>query len=153
MSVFMQIVVVQWLRHVKLCNLTGLQHARLPCPLLSPRVCSNSCPLSWWYYLIISSSAALFSFCLQSSPASRSSPMNRLLALVANVLELQLQHQSFQWIFRVDFLLDWVIWSPCSSRDSQGSSPAPQFKSISSSALSLLDGPTFYIHTWLLEKP
>ena len=40
----------------------GLQHARLPCPLLSPRVCSSSCPLSRWYYLTISFSATLFSF-------------------------------------------------------------------------------------------
>ena len=32
---------------------------------------------------------------------------------VAKVLEFQLQHQSFQWIFRVDFLKDWVLWSPC----------------------------------------
>ena len=38
---------------------------------------------------------------------------------VAKVLELQLQHQSFQWIFRVDFLSDWLVWSPCSARDSQ----------------------------------
>ena len=41
---------------------------------------------------------------------------------VDKVLELQLQHQSFQWIFRTDFLLDWLIWSPCliSSFDLQG---------------------------------
>ena len=52
----------------------GMQHARLPCPLLSPRVCSNSCPLSRWCYLTISSSAALFSFCLQSFPASEFFP-------------------------------------------------------------------------------
>ena len=32
---------------------------------------------------------------------------------VAKVLELQLHHQSFQWIFRVDFLEDWLIWFPC----------------------------------------
>ena len=38
--------------------LHGLQHTRLPCPSLSPRICSNSCPLSWWCYLTISSSAA-----------------------------------------------------------------------------------------------
>ena len=44
---------------------------------------------------------------------------------VAKVLELQLQHQSFQWIFRVDFLEDWLVWSPCSPRDSQESSPTP----------------------------
>ena len=31
-------------------QLCGLQHTRLPCPLLSPRVCSNSCPLSQWYH-------------------------------------------------------------------------------------------------------
>ena len=62
---------------------------------------------------------------------------------VAKVLELQLQHQSFQWIFRTDFLDNWLVWSPCSPRDSQKSSPTPQFKSISSSVLSLLYGPTF----------
>ena len=44
-------------------------------------------------------------------------------------------HQSFQWIFRTDFLSDWLVWSPCSPRDSQESSPTPQFKSISSLAL------------------
>ena len=54
---------------------------------------------------------------------------------VTKVLEFQLQHQSFQWIFRTDFLWDWLVWSPCSPRDSQESPPMPQFKSISSSAL------------------
>ena len=57
---------------------------------------------------------------------------------VAKVLELQLQHQCFQWIFRVDFLYDQLLWSLCSLRDSQEPSPAPQFKSINSSALNLL---------------
>ena len=47
----------------------GLSHSRLLCPPLSPRVCSNSCPLSWWRYLIMSSSVMPFSFCLQSFPA------------------------------------------------------------------------------------
>ena len=61
---------------------------------------------------------------------------------VAKVLELQPQHQSFQWIFRIDFLYDWLVWSLCSPRDSQESSPTPQFKSTSSSAFSLLYGPT-----------
>ena len=46
-----------------------LQHARFPCPPLSPRVCSNSSPLSQWCYITISSSATLFSFCLQSFQA------------------------------------------------------------------------------------
>ena len=40
---------------------------------------------------------------------------------VAEVLELQLQHLSFQWIFGVDFLLVWLVWTPCCPRDSQES--------------------------------
>ena len=54
---------------------------------------------------------------------------------------LQLQHQSFQWIFMVDFLYNWLIWSPCSLRDSQESSPTLQFEGISFWMLSLLYGP------------
>ena len=46
---------------------------------------------------------------------------------VLKALELQLQHQPFQWILMVDFLWDWLVWSPCSPRDSQQSSPTPQF--------------------------
>ena len=61
---------------------------------------------------------------------------------VAKVLELQLQHQSFQWIIKVDLLLNWLVWSPCSPRDSQEYSSAPQFESINSWVLSLLHGPT-----------
>ena len=63
---------------------------------------------------------------------------------VAKVLELQLQHQSFQWIFRTDFLQDGLVRSPCSPRDSQESSPTPQFKSINSLVLSFLYSPTFH---------
>ena len=51
--------------------------------------------------------------------------------------KLQVQHQSFQWLFRVDFLWDWLAWFPCCSRGSQKSSPTPQFEGINSSALSL----------------
>ena len=57
-----------------------LQHTSLLCPLLSSGVGSNSCSLSLWWYLTISSSAALFSFCLQSFPASVSFPTSRLFA-------------------------------------------------------------------------
>ena len=56
---------------------------------------------------------------------------------VAKVLEFQPQHQSFQCIFRVDFLLGGLVGSPCSPRDSQESSLTPWFKSINSSAFSL----------------
>ena len=54
-----------------------LQHARLPCPLLSPGVCSNSCLLSRWCHPTISSSIVPF-FCLQSFPASGSFPVSWL---------------------------------------------------------------------------
>ena len=60
----------------------------------------------------------------------------------AKVLEFQLQHQSFQWTFRTDFLQDRLVGSPCSPRDFQESSPTPQFKSINFSALSFLYRPT-----------
>ena len=56
----------------------GLQHARLPCPLLSPGVCSNSCPLGRWCHATIPSSVARFSSCPQSFPASESFPVYRI---------------------------------------------------------------------------
>ena len=77
----------------------GIQHVRLLCLSLYPRICSDSRPLSQWCYPTISSSVTLFSSCPQSFPASRflfqwvgSSHQ------VVIVLECQLQHQSFQWI-------------------------------------------------------
>ena len=56
----------------------GLQHVRLPCPLLSPRVCSNLYPLSWWCHPTISSSVAPFSSYSQSFSASGAFPMSQL---------------------------------------------------------------------------
>ena len=81
-----------------------LQHTRLPCPSPTPRAYSNSCPLSQWCHPIISSSVIPFSSCLQSFLASRFLPVSQSSHQVAKILEFQLQHQSFQWIFRTDFL-------------------------------------------------
>ena len=81
----------------------GLQHARLPCPSPTPRACSNSCPLSWWCHPTISSSIVPFS-CLNLSQHQSLFKWVSSSNWVAKVLELQLQHQSFQWIFRTDFL-------------------------------------------------
>ena len=47
---------------------------------------------------------------------------------VAKLLEFQLQHQSFQWTPRTDLLQNGLVGPPCSPRDSQESSPTPQFK-------------------------
>ena len=63
--------------------------------------------------------------------AVKFSAMSQFFTL-AKVLELQLLHQSFQWIFSTDFPLDRLVGSPCSPRDSQESSPIPQAKSIDS---------------------
>ena len=59
----------------------GLQHARLPCPSLSPWVCWNSCPLHWWCHPTISSSVVPFSLWPQSFPASGSFQMSWLFEL------------------------------------------------------------------------
>ena len=81
-----------------------LQHARLPCLSPAPRACSNSCLSSQWCHPTISSSVVPFSSCLQSFPASGSFPMSQFFAAGGQVLELQLQHQFFQWIFNIQ---DW----------------------------------------------
>ena len=74
------VAVVQLLSCVQLfasLQLHGLQHARLPCPSLSLRVCSDLCPLNWWCHSTISSSVVPFSS-PQSFPASGSFPMSWL---------------------------------------------------------------------------
>ena len=58
----------------------GLQHAKFPCPLPTPRAYSNSCPSSWWCHPTISSSVVPFFSCLQSFPASGSFLINQLFA-------------------------------------------------------------------------
>ena len=70
---------------------------------------------------------------------------------VARVLELQLWHRSFRWRFGIDFLYNWLVWSACSPRDCQKSSPTLWFKSMNSLALILLYSPTLI--SILLEKP
>ena len=120
----------------------GLQHARLPCPSLTPGACSNSCSLSQWCHPTISSSVIPFSSCLPSFPASGYFPMSQVFAsggqstgdsASASVLPMNIQY----W-----FPLSWLVWFPCSPRDSQESSPTPQFKSISCLVLSFLYSPT-----------
>ena len=82
----------------------GLQHTRLPCPSPTLRAYSNSCPFSWWCHPTISSSVIPFSSHLQSFPAAGSFQISQFFASGSQILEFQLQHQSFQWILRTDFL-------------------------------------------------
>ena len=60
---------------------------------------------------------------------------------ITKILELQLQHQSFQWIFRVNLPEDRLVWSPCCPRDFQESSLAPQLEGMNSLAFCLLYHP------------
>ena len=123
-----------------LCDPHELQDAKLPSPSLFPTVCSNSCPLSQWCHPTISSSAYPFSPRPQSFPVSGSFPRRWLFTLGGQSIALQLQHQSFQqgW-FPLGLAGLISLGSP---KDSQESSPAPQFESINSSALCLLYGST-----------
>ena len=118
------------------------QHSRPPCPSSTPGVYSNSCPSSRWCHPAISSSVVLFSSCPQSLQHQGLFQWVNSSHEVAKVLEFQVQHQSFQWTPRTDLLQDGLVGSPCSPRDSQESSPTPQFKSINFLVLSFLHSPT-----------
>ena len=92
----------------------GLQHSRLLCPPLSPRVCSNSCPLSHWCYQTISS--APFSFCFQSFSTSGSS-LNGLPLCIRWPKRRSLSSSirlSDEYSGLISFRID---WSPCYPRD------------------------------------
>ena len=119
----------------------GLQHASLPCPSQSPRVCSNSCPLHQWCHPTISSSIIPFS-CPQSFPASGSFAMSQLFASGGQSIQCFASAPVLSMNIQGWFPLDGLVWSPCCPRDSQESSPAPQFKSANYWALSLPHGPT-----------
>ena len=108
----LQFSLVQLLSHVWLFATPGLQHAKPPCPPQTHRGYSNSCPLIRWCHPTISSSVVPFSSLLQYFPALGS--FFRWISSshqVAKVLKFQLQHQSFQWIIRTDFLQDLVVGS------------------------------------------
>ena len=118
-----------------------LQHTRPPCPSPTPGAYSNSCPLSQWCHPTISSSVVPFSSCLQSCPASGSFPMSQLFtrggpSTGVSALASFLPKNTWDW--SPLGLTGWIS----SPRDSQESSPTPQFKSINSSALSFLYSPT-----------
>ena len=120
-----------------------LQHARPPYVSPIPGVHLNSCPSSRWCHPAMSSSVIPFSSCPQSLPASESFPVSQLFAwggqstgVSALVSVLPKKSQGFR------FLQNGLVGSPWSPRDSQESSPTPQFKSINSSTLSLLHSST-----------
>ena len=114
-----------------------LQQARLSCPSPTPRIHSDSCPLSPWCHPAISSSVVPFSSCPQSLPTSESFPMSQLFTWGGQSTGVSAL-ASFLPNPRADLLQNGLVGSPCSPRDSRESSPTSQFKSINSSALSFL---------------
>ena len=99
-----------------------LQHARPPCPSPTPEACLNSCPSSWWCHPTTSSSVVPFSSCLLSFPALGSFPVSQFFTSggqsigaspSASVLPMSIQG----WFP----LQNWLVWFPCSPRDSQES--------------------------------
>ena len=136
-----------------LCSPMLFSPPRLPCPSLSPWVCSDSCPLSQWFYLTISSSAVPFSSCLQSFPASGSFLMSRLFmsggqsigaSASASVLPINIQ----DW-----FPLRLTGWISLQSKGLSRvlSNTTVQKHQFFGAQPSLW--PNSHIHTWLLEKP
>ena len=138
---------VQSLSHVWLCNLKDCSMPGFPVhhQLLE---FAQTQPSSWWYHPTISFFVVPFSFHLQCFPASVSFPLSQLFAsggqsigasASASVLPMNIQ--------------DWfplgLTRSPCSPRDSQESSPIPQFKSMNFLTLSFFYGPTLtFIHDY-----
>ena len=121
----------------------GLQHIRPSLPSPIPSVCSNSSPLSQWCHptiFILCRALHLLSSIFLTNRAFSKKLVFRI--RWPKLLELQLQYQSFQRIFRIDFLYDWLLCSPCCPRDSWDSSPTPQLKSINSPVLSFFYGLT-----------
>ena len=120
----------------------GLQHARPHCPSSTPGIYSDSCPSSWWCHPAISYSVVPFSSCTQSLPASGFFPMSQLFAwgnqsigvsALASVLPMNTQDWS---------PLEWTGWISLQPKGLSRVFSKPQFKSISSWALSFLHNPT-----------
>ena len=120
----------------------GPQHARPPCPSPTPRAYSNSCPLSWWCHPATSFSVIPFSSCLQSFPASGSFPMSQFFASDGQSIGVAASPSVLSMNIKDWFPLGWTGWISLQSKDSQESSPTPQFKIINSLALSFLHSPT-----------
>ena len=120
----------------------GLQHTRPLCPSPTPGVNSDSCPLSQWWHPAFSFSVIPFSSCPQSFPASGSFPLSQLFASGGQSVGVSASTSVIPMNTQDWSPLGGLVGSPCSPRDSQESSPTPQFKNINSSALSFLYSPT-----------
>ena len=94
----------------------GLQQARLPCPSLTPRTCSNSCPSSWWCHPTISSSVVPFPFHLQSFSASGSFPMNQFFTSGGQSIGVSTSTSVLRMNIQDWFPLGWTGWISLQSK-------------------------------------
>ena len=130
----------------------GLKHTRLPCPSLSPRVSSNSCPLCQWCHPTISSSIMPFFSCLQSFPDLESSPMSQLLAWGGQIIAVSASSSVLPTNIPAWFPLQLTGMISLLSRGlSSLLSTTVQKYQFFSTQVSLWCNS--HIHTWLLEKP
>ena len=121
------------------------QHAMPPCISPTPRMYSNSCPLSRWCHPTISSSVVPFSSCPQSFPASGSFQMSQFFASGGQSIGVSASKSVLPMNNQDLFHLGWTGWISLQSKGLSGvfsNTPTPQFKSINSSALSFLYSPT-----------
>ena len=131
----------------------GLQHARSPCPSPTPRVYSNSCPLSWWCHPTISSSVVPFSSHLQSFPASGSFKMSQFFTSGGQSIGVSVSASVLPMNIQGWFPLGWTGLISLLSKGlpkvfSNTTVQKHQFFGAQLSSQS-----NSHIHTWLLEKP
>ena len=129
-----------------------LQHTRLPCPSASPKVCSNSCPLSQYAHSTVSSSVVPFSSHLQSYPRSGSFPMSQLFAWAGQSIGVSVSASVLPMNIQDWFPLEWTGWISLLSKGLSRvfSSTAVQKHQSFNAQPSLWS--SFHIHTWLLER-
>ena len=132
----------------------GLQHARPLCSSPTPRVYSNSCPLSQWCHPTISSSVIPFSSCLQSFPASGSFPMGQFFSSGGQSIGVSASATVLPMNTQGCFPLG---LTGLISLQSKGLSRFFSNTTVQKHQSSVLSQPSLWsnshIHTWLLEKP
>ena len=127
----------------------GLQHTRPPCPSSTPRVYSNSCPLSRWCHPTISSSIVPFSSHLQYFPVSGSLQMSQLFASGVQIIGVSASTPVLPMNIQGWFPLGWT--GRISLQFKRTLKSLLQHHSSKASILSLQSNS--HMHTWLLEKP
>ena len=114
------------------------QHARPPCPSPTPRIYSNSYPLSRWCHPTISSSVIAFSSCFQSFPASGSFPVSQFFALGGQSIGVSASASVLPMNIQDWFPLGWTSWLSLESKGLSRVFSNTKFKSINSSVLNFL---------------